>query len=201
MLVDFPSTARIKACAACHRGLPYSAPQAGVPVNLVGCGCGQRYFVGVDDLKIKGEYFDDFSPVQHLPHQNETELAKLIARIGDTCKTRKDDRRTHCRVRVALEIVAVPLDASFRPIGDAQHGATIDISVGGFAFVTTADPDPSFWLVDFGPTGNPGAQVVISVARRRSIDQGYWMVAGPLATRFDEPKRSESRIIHTRRRM
>lgn len=189
-------------CTRCQCPLDAVSPVAGDWLALRFCDCERASYVRSAAPWIEtiaDDPYNRFSPVRHLSRQRAAALAELIGELGPESHD-EDERRIAPRIRVALPIVVAPLDEHFRPSGEAQNGATIDISTSGMLFVTPSVPHSSFWLVDFGPVGHPGSQTVVRPIRCRRLDPNCWEVAGPFASVLDESARKPPTIIRSSRR-
>ncbi len=204
MLDANAGSSKIELCSKCDYRLGVPAPSCGEPVELVGCPrCDRRHYIAksdavYSDLLCGVQAYRGFSPYRHLSAQRAQAIEELIG--GLAAETTEDEQRQHSRLSVALPLVAVALDAEYRPLGDAIHAASVDISLGGLSFVIKGSQNASFWLADFGRAGMVGSQCVIQLVRAEPLNYGYWKMAGPLVASM-ATSGPPSRIIHSRRRM
>jgi len=110
-----------------------------------------------------------------------------------------DERRTSKRKPVLLDVIAVPLDARFKPVGDAFLALTRDISHGGISVLHTEHVSAPYLLVRLATQRYRTLQAVVEVVRARRIDQftgisGRFVLSRDCTNENAGPSRVEQRF-------
>lgn len=77
------------------------------------------------------------------------------------------ERREFVRYPITRQIVVVPLDDEGRPQQQCLNATLLDISVAGAKFYLHEELDADWVVIDFGPAGCPGRQVVARIRWKR----------------------------------
>jgi len=111
---------------------------------------------------------------------------------------RIDERRTEKRKPVSLDVIVVPLDADFNPIGEPFLGLTRDISRGGIAMLHTESVTAPYLLLRIETRRHRTLQAVVEVVRSRSYYQ-FTEISARFVVKADK-NRSSSRGSRRKRR-
>jgi hypothetical protein len=82
-----------------------------------------------------------------------------------------EDRRSAKRKPAMIDVIAVPLDAEFKPCGDAFLSLTRDISHGGISILCTEEIKTPYLLLRLETARHRSLQSVVQVIRSRSYYQ------------------------------
>lgn len=176
-------------CPLCTTLPERTVPLPSRPAFLVQCiSCPNRFYsqaTTANGATTGGhEFLRGFSPFKHLPHQNPSRLERLISAV---------EQLHECTIRphvdidedILLMLTAVPLGAEFQPLANAIATASSKLSCHGMDLEMFQPMDACYWLLDFGPSGFPGAQIVVKPIRTRPMPDGGWKVITSLLTPHD----------------
>ncbi len=102
-----------------------------------------------------------------------------------------DERRAEQRKPAVLDVIVVPLDAQFKPIGEPFLGLTRDISRGGIAMLHVEAVSAPYLLLKLQTRRHRSLQAVVEVVRSRRYYQ-FTEISGRFAVTRGK-KKSTSR--------
>jgi hypothetical protein len=103
-----------------------------------------------------------------------------------------DERRTDKRRPIQLDVIAVPLDAQFRQIGEPFLALTRNISRGGIAILHTEKVSAPYLLLRLETQRHDVIQAIIQVVRSRTFYQ-FTEISGRFEVTPEKKKRPASR--------
>jgi len=123
--------------------------------------------------------------VSELVHPPE-EIAEFVQRIvGRLTHYRGKERRGERRHRLAIPLLAVPLNEELQPVGDAFAAVSRDISSRGVALYYTCPVESPFLAVELTDHEGRKLQAAIEVLRCEPVDS-FHEVAGKFVTKVYE---------------
>jgi hypothetical protein len=100
------------------------------------------------------------------------------------------ERRTEVRHSIAINVLAIPLDANFDKCGEPFVAVTRDISASGIAIFHNRDVAVKFLALEIAdPWGNP-LRLILNVLRTRPLGL-FYEIAGRFVMRMDSPAPAE----------
>lgn len=177
------SSAVIETCGQCQAYLGLLPPSHDLPAKAWLCGrCGSAYLAS--ERKANGRQ-DRVSSARETAYEDVVDVATVVARSHrqpvphrDLYQVLKymsglehagDERRREPRHAVALPVLALPLDETFRVSGAAIEMTTINVSRGGAAFIHEATLKAAYISVDFSYVGLGMIHAVLEVLRVRPV--------------------------------
>ena len=104
------------------------------------------------------------------PSTSRAAIDEFVDAVGagfDPTKERRTDRRKP----ILLDVIAVPLDSQFKPVGDPFLALTRDISDGGISMFHTERVSAPYLLVKVDSPRYQKLQAVVQVVRSRRFYQ------------------------------
>jgi hypothetical protein len=203
--VDLNGNAIIETCGQCHAHLGLVAPRQDLPAKAWLCGrCGSAYLAadrqaGACQDRVSSARETSYEEVvevatvvarshrQPVPHRDLYQVLKYLSGLEHT----GDERRREPRHAVAIPVLALPLDGTFRVAGAAVELTTINVSRSGAAFIDEATLSAAYLSIDFSYVGLGMIHAVLEVLRVRPVLSAY-EVAGRWVCRVNPFRFSES---------
>lgn len=177
-------------CAACQ-SQDHSLPLvAGRLVTVTRCPvCESRLYCSAElstaaPQRSDHQHIRGFSPVKHLPYQRPHRLQRLLSSIEDLHECHLDPFAVQAK-DFLLMLIAVPLGPEFQPLGNSVPTSSCKLSSHGIDFFCSQAPECSYWLLDFGPTGFPSAQIIVKPVRTRLTEIQIYNISATVVTQLD----------------
>jgi hypothetical protein len=191
------SATGIDACSECGSPLGLEAPSSESPASTWLCGgCGSAYFGALAPRELRPPrcsvrpteihqvistaIMHPFSRGAAMPHRDLHCVLKFLARHDYS----GPERRNNQRYAMAMPVLGVPLNGSFRVAGPAAEMTTINISRSGCALLDSQPCRAPYLVLDLSVTGLGPFLVILEALRMR-----------PLMSAFEIAGRWHSRVL------
>jgi hypothetical protein len=125
-------------------------------------------------------------PSSELVHPPE-DIAQFVQRlVGRLALYRGKERRTIRRHRVAIPVLAVPLDDDLQPAGDSFAAVTRDISTRGLALYHKRPVEAPYLAVELADHEGKKLEAALEVLRCEPVDS-FYEIAGKFVTKVYVP--------------
>ncbi|MCA9234278.1 MAG: hypothetical protein KDA44_02345 [Planctomycetales bacterium] len=189
-------------CAGCGAGLALRPPSSTAMAGLwTCCGCGSIYVAAFDPgctgLHCGPErVYCDRSACNHMAatHQysmspEEFEAARLLS--GPMCATAESlyagrERRGSKRRPLDAEVELLPLDRTYRVVGELISARTRNVSFSGASVVAPRGRRWPAFVVDFTRAGLPQLRLVMQVVHETPSDDESRVIGGRYCGRLDD---------------
>jgi hypothetical protein len=119
----------------------------------------------------------------HLPE----EIAEFVQRIvGHLTHYQGLERRAIRRHRLAMPVVAVPLDDDLQPVGDTFAAVTRDISARGLALYHSRPVESPYLAVELADHEGQKLEAAVELLRCDPVDS-FYEIAGTFVTKVYVP--------------
>ena len=96
---------------------------------------------------------------------------------------RSDERRSEYRHTVALNVLAIPLDADFEQHGEPFTAITRNVSASGLAMFHSRNVNDKYLALEIGDPWGDRLRLIMSVRRSRHVGL-FYEVAGPFVVKI-----------------
>ncbi len=125
-------------------------------------------------------------PSSDLVHPPE-EIAEFVQRlVSRLVHYRGKERRTARRHRVAIPVLAVPLDDDLQPAGDSFAAVTRDISSRGLALYHNRAVESPYLAVELADHEGQKLEAAVEVLRCEPVDS-FYEIGGKFVTKVYVP--------------
>ena len=169
---------RIEQCEKCGQALPLRWPTPGTRSRLWNCTACRTPYNAVLDREVSLELIQHVRPAEikfgrrDLLQVPET-IADFIAKWFCEKAYQGPEKRGIRRYPVTTPVVAMPIDASFEPVGDPFMAMSRNVSGTGMAVISTRAVTTEFLAVELSTGQGERMQLVMHVLRCRPTGRFY----------------------------
>ena len=180
---------RLDDCRHCGQPLPLALPRPGEsPVRWTCARCGAAYEAVLAGVPL-AEALASVHPTrltfdrQGLSRPPDLIVEFLVRLLRE--EPVHHERRQATRHALAVPVIALPMDSTFRPVDAAFLAVTRNISVTGLSLVHTRAVAAQLMVVELAGSASETMQFVMRVLRCRPL-RNLYEIAGPFLLRLEK---------------